>query len=247
MKANHIISLTLILIVVLGLIIGKKFKDGTEIIESQDELKTVILPDSSIVTLDKNSQIKFKRKFKKSKITIQGKAHIQVDDQSVGKLMIDQPLVKIPLNGQEFYFNDDNKNKIIDIVSIQGSARIDIKNTSGQSLFTLDEGDELRFNTDSKLIQTLPTHNSNYLEWKTKQMTFKNNTIAEVITQLENLFNISIKVNHPNINNCLVNGTFSSKEVEIMLQSIANNSNIELNHTSESFVLLGKGCKRMDN
>lgn len=242
MKINHIISLTLILIVVIGLIIGHNFKNGMETIQSKNELKTVILPDSSIIILDKNSQIKFKRKFKNSQIRIQGKAHIQVADKSVGALVIDQSLVKIRLNGQEFYFNDDDK--IIDIVSIKGSARIDIKNTSGQSLFTLEEGDELRFNTDNKLIQMLPIRNKNYLEWKTKKVTFKNNTIAEVIAELENLFNISIKVNHPDINNCLVNGTFPSEELDILLQSIANSVNIQLNHTSESFILLGKGCEK---
>ena len=53
MRTNHIISLTFIFIVIIGLIIGYNFKNGTEVIQSQDELKTVILPDSSIVILDK--------------------------------------------------------------------------------------------------------------------------------------------------------------------------------------------------
>ncbi|MGB0864143.1 MAG: FecR family protein [Saprospiraceae bacterium] len=242
MKINHIISLTLIAIVIIGLIIGNIFKNGTEIIQSQNELKTVILPDSSILILGKNSEVRFNRKFKKQQIRIQGKAHIQVADQSIGSLMIDQSLVKIRLKGKEFYFNDDNKNEIIDIVSIDGSARIDLKKMSGQSLFTLEQGDELRFNTDTKLIQTLPTRNQNYLTWKTQQVTFKNQTIAEVITELNNRFGMSIKVNHPDINHCLVNGTFPTEDLSILLQSIANSSNLELNHTSASFILLGKGC-----
>ena len=245
MKQHHIFTLSAIIIVIFLLIWSFFFRNGSEKMKANQEITMSYLPDSSLAVLNKNAEIKFRRKFKKRRIKANGQVYLELaDNRSTYELEDDE--LSIKLDGSRFYIFNDKKRDTYTLITIKGTARVDVKKASGQSRITIDEGYRMEYNASSNVLQSYEIEDNNYLAWKTGQVIFKNNDVSEVISTLNDLYQVSLKVNEPNLNNCLISGTFPSDSVEAVLNGIAKDYEIEYQKTEQSYILIGQGCPLAD-
>ncbi len=246
---NKVLMSTIIGIVaiIVLLIWGRYYKNSYKIISANKVITTIYLPDSSLLVMNKDAKIKYRRPFKERRLhVLEGDVYLEVAYHEEKAFKLEDKHLKIKLKGDQYCIKRDKKTGNDELTAMDGSARTEIKKASGQSLLTVKEGYCMTYNVATKLLQATETTDNNYLSWKTGEISYVNQPLAKVIPALEELFDASIKVSDHNLNYCIVSDTFTFNSIGSLLEKMNNKIDFELERKKESFVLVGKGCPMAD-
>lgn len=84
--------------------------------------------------------------------------------------------------------------------------------------------------------------NLNYLSWKTKILTFKNNEMTEVKKVIEEVYGIEVKFENEDFSNCKLTAKFNKKKPKDAIEIIARTFNMEFDFDGNVAILKGNGC-----
>jgi len=226
------VRIAAVLVIALGLsfFMVNSFKEkyyGTELTQ------TVNLPDNSEVIVNKNSSIEYKTFFWKNNRTIdlKGEAYFKV---AKGKTFeVNTNLGKVTVLGTQF--NVNAKDNTFEVTCYEGKVKVNYKN---QELI-LTKGMLVTFENDSKkegkTTLSMPNWASDEIE-----MSFTNQNLKTIITDIENTYNVTIKTNTIATEQ-LFTGKLPSNNLDVALQIIASTYHLQINKSNEtSFELVKK-------
>lgn len=232
LQQNWFVRIAAVLVITLGLsfFIVNNFKEkyyGTELIQS------VSLPDNSEVIVNKNSYIEYKTFFWKNNRTIdlKGEAYFKV---AKGKTFeVNTNLGKVTVLGTQF--NVNSKDNIFEVTCYEGKVKVNYKN---QELI-LTKGMLVTFENNSKkegkTTLSMPNWASDEIE-----MSFTNQNLKTIITDIENTYNVTIKTNTIATDQSFT-GKLPSNNLDVALQIIASTYHLQINKSNEtSFELVKK-------
>lgn len=232
LQQNWFVRIAAVLVIALGLsfFMVNSFKEkyyGTELTQ------TVNLPDNSEVIVNKNSSIEYKTFFWKNNRTIdlKGEAYFKV---AKGKTFeVNTNLGKVTVLGTQF--NVNAKDNTFEVTCYEGKVKVNYKN---QELI-LTKGMLVTFENDSKkegkTTLSMPNWASDEIE-----MSFTNQNLKTIITDIENTYNVTIKTNTIATEQ-LFTGKLPSNNLDVALQIIASTYHLQINKSNEtSFELVKK-------
>ena len=147
---------------------------------SGDLVKTVVLPDSSTLILNKNSEIQFSENYLSERIvTLRGEAFFDILKRSNSdfKVVTSQGFVKVL--GTRFEVNSEESSHLFEVKVERGKVLMSANDksivlSSGMSGVLVDENIELKDSFDSS-----------DLNWKSSLVVFKSASLVEVVEQLK--------------------------------------------------------------
>lgn len=232
LQQNWFTRIAAVLVIGLGLsfFVVNNFKEkyyGTSLTQ------TVSLPDNSEVLVNKNSSIEYKTFFWKNNRTIdlKGEAYFKV---AKGKTFeVNTNLGKVTVLGTQF--NVNAKDNTFEVTCYEGKVKVNYKN---QELI-LTKGMLVTFENDSKkegkTTLSMPNWASDEIE-----MSFTNQNLKTIITDIENTYNVTIKTNTIATEQ-LFTGKLPSNNLDVALQIIASTYHLQINKSNEtSFELVKK-------
>ncbi|MFI0426339.1 MAG: FecR family protein [Flavobacterium sp.] len=195
--------------------------------------QTVSLPDNSEVLVNKNSSIEYKTFFWKNNRTIdlKGEAYFKV---AKGKTFeVNTNLGKVTVLGTQF--NVNSKDNTFEVTCYEGKVKVNYKN---QELI-LTKGMLVTFENDSKTegktTLSMPNWASDEIE-----MSFTNQNLKTIITDIENTYNVTIKTNTIATDQ-LFTGKIPNNNLDVALQIIASTYHLQIKKSNEtSFELVKK-------
>lgn len=232
LQRNWFARIAAVLVIGLGLsfFVVNNFKEkyyGTSLTQ------TVNLPDNSEVLVNKNSSIEYKTFFWKNNRTIdlKGEAYFKV---AKGKTFeVNTNLGKVTVLGTQF--NVNSKDNTFEVTCYEGKVKVNYKN---QELI-LTKGMLVTFENDSKTegktTLLMPNWASDEIE-----MSFTNQNLKTIITDIENTYNVTIKTNTIATEQ-LFTGKLPNNNLDVALQIIASTYHLQINKSNEtSFELVKK-------
>lgn len=206
------------------------------------EAKTleVHLPDGSIVTLNKGSEISYAEDFPMSgrNVTLGGEALFNVvrDEQSPFRVTAGSSITTVLGTSFNIKAFKDSSVKI-DIIS--GKVAFAQKEDQTQKVI-LEKGDAamLRKGGDIKKI----AGSINAMAWKTKKLSFREATMRLVVNDLENYFKIKFVIEDPKILDCLFTSDFEAPDVYEILEELRITMGLAYERVSEGIRLKGDAC-----
>ncbi len=232
LQQNWFVRIAAVLVIALGLsfFIVNNFKEkyyGTSLTQ------TVNLPDNSEVLVNKNSSIEYKTFFWKNNRTIdlKGEAYFKV---AKGKTFeVNTNLGKVTVLGTQF--NVNSKDNTFEVTCYEGRVKVNYKN---QELI-LTKGMLVTFENDSKTegktTLSMPNWASDEIE-----MSFTNQNLKTIITDIENTYNVTIKTNTI-VTEQLFTGKIPNNNLDVALQIIASTYHLQIKKSNEtSFELVKK-------
>ena len=232
LQQNWFTRIAAVLVIGLGLsfFVVNNFKEkyyGTSLTQ------TVSLPDNSEVLVNKNSSIEYKTFFWKNNRTIdlKGEAYFKV---AKGKTFeVNTNLGKVTVLGTQF--NVNSKDNTFEVTCYEGKVKVNYKN---QELI-LTKGMLVTFENNSKkegkTTLSMPNWASGEIE-----MSFTNQNLKTIITDIENTYNVTIKTNTIATEQ-LFTGKLPSNNLDVALQIIASTYHLQINKSNEtSFELVKK-------
>ena len=232
LQQNWFTRIAAILVIGLGLFFA--YENSNVTYYGNDDLITIIkLPDNSEVAINNNSEIKYQKWFWKNNRTIdlKGEAYFKV---AKGKTFeVNTNLGKVTVLGTQF--NVNAKDNTFEVTCYEGKVKVNYKN---QELI-LTKGMLVTFENDSKkegkTTLSMPNWASDEIE-----MSFTNQNLKTIITDIENTYNVTIKTNTIATEQ-LFTGKLPSNNLDVALQIIASTYHLQINKSNEtSFELVKK-------
>ena len=201
------------------------------------------LPDSTLILLDKESNLKYKKNFNQRVLKVQGKAYIEVAYVEDESFFLHYEQLEIQLKGDEFYIDtNEEENKIL-FIPIDGYARAEIKGISGQSIMTIKEGYQLEYEGTNHVVQIRAVKNQHYLNWKNEMFYFSNEKLNDVTQTLEEKFDVQIKLSSKALEECKITDTITNYSIDSALTEIVAITGTALTKTNKSYILVGDSCR----
>ncbi len=232
LQQNWFTRIAAILVIGLGLFFA--YENSNVTYYGNDDLIPIIkLPDNSEVAINNNSEIKYQKWFWKNNRTIdlKGEAYFKV---AKGKTFeVNTNLGKVTVLGTQF--NVNAKDNTFEVTCYEGKVKVNYKN---QELI-LTKGMLVTFENDSKkegkTTLSMPNWASDEIE-----MSFTNQNLKTIITDIENTYNVTIKTNTIATEQ-LFTGKLPSNNLDVALQIIASTYHLQINKSNEtSFELVKK-------
>ncbi|MEQ8584267.1 MAG: FecR domain-containing protein [Marinoscillum sp.] len=199
-----------------------------------DKLQEVILPDGSVVTLSKNSQIQYEESGfpERRAINLKGEAHFNVSKGSV-PFIISSTSGKVTVLGTSFNLNT---RKGLQLLVTSGTVRVETQQDKrmvykGQLASVQNQG----------TIQVVTAPNNNALGWKTGQFKFENEPLDQVLPLLERYYQVKISTSK-SIRQCKITAEFDETPLENVVDIISTILNAKSHISGDNIKFSGKGC-----
>lgn len=185
-----------------------------------NEVKEIVLPDSSHVWLNENSTLLVAKAFtkKQRKVILKGEAYFEIKRDETKPFIIRTGNTFTEILGTSFNIKMDTLSGNVSVIVHSGKvAFYSSISKSGKSILNpTDEG--IFYSSNSKIIRS-SNLNVNYLAWKTGILTFNDTPLNEVCFELSKHYKKSIKTAAPILNKSLT-GTFKNEKLQDILKTI---------------------------
>ena len=190
-------------------------------VQSGNQLKEVVLPDGSLVTLNKEAELIYPEKFnrKQRKLKLVGEAFFKVvsNPDSPFVVNVDQKAL-VQVLGTSFNISPDVNGETISVQVLEGKVAFSsAKKGSDRIVLTKDEQATLTAGT----IIRADTVDLNFMSWKTGQLFFIYENIKEVCRQLEAHYEITIVLHESVPGDLSFTSTLDNQDLESVLDEIS--------------------------
>lgn len=209
---------------------------------TQDEKRTIELPDNSTIWLNKHSKISYLAGFEERIVELKGEAYFDVAKKNGQNFVIQTGSTKTEVLGTTFNIRAYQQEPIVEVVVFTGKVSFEAIEDQKTEVILLPDDKGIFHKTDQKLEKAEST-NPNVLAWKSGQLQFSEQSLEQIIPIIEQYYNIDIQTSNNSILKCTFTGDFDKANAKDLLESIAFGLNLELNIAKNSYQLNGKGCQ----
>lgn len=211
------------------------------------QLKTLSLPDGSVVTLNANSKIYFPAKWDASharEVWIKGEAFFKVTHlhQSGAIKQEDRFIVhaeKIDVEVLGTSFNVNSRRGQIQIALVDGRVGVEIKGSKSSQVRLLP-GELAEYRRHQQSITKKTVIASDYILWKDGKMHFNNLPMTEVFHLIEDNYGYKAILKDPLIGNRRLSGSFSLSNEDKFFRALSLSMGISIEKDESTHQLIVK-------
>jgi ferric-dicitrate binding protein FerR (iron transport regulator) len=204
-------------------------------------VKTVTLPDGTLVSLNSDSKIEYPKKFgrKIREVTIIGEAFFEVTPNKNKPFIINAGKAQIKVLGTSFNVSAYPSTKSVEVIVKTGKVQVSNKapeiQQNNELILTPGDKGTLVYSSNSLLKTT--NRDPNFLAWKTHNLNFKATSLIEVIGNLEKVYKVNIRLADPKLNGLLLTARFNDYSLDFILEVIETTFQIEVQKTNGQYIL----------
>ncbi|MBN2263394.1 MAG: FecR domain-containing protein [Prolixibacteraceae bacterium] len=193
------------------------------------QTQTFVLPDSSTVTLNHNTKLKYPKKFddKARKIKLKGEAFFNVEPMPHKPFIVETSKARVQVLGTSFNVNAYPQNNKVEVYVETGKVAMHNKQNEA-NMVLLSAGDKATLEKNSELIVKKVALQNNFLAWKTRQIFFESTSLSEVIETLEHTFGLKLNIANDVDLNQAITATFNQQEPDYILDVVALTLQLEI-------------------
>ena len=186
-------------------------------------IKTILLPDSSLITLNANSTLSYNNNWNSTaprEVWLNGEAYFSVTHQQNNqKFVVHTQSLNVEVLGTEF--NVANRKGNAQVVLNIGKVKIGGPEGSDITKVTMQPGELVELSKGDKVLRKKIVNPEVYSSWRNRLLTFDDHTMREVINIIENNFGIQIELADPAMLDERITGTLPSNDIEVVLAGLS--------------------------
>ena len=234
------IAAVFILLVGFGFALNYYISESKEVtVKTAANQKSIELPDGSHVTLNSNSKLSYAKNFGdiERSVTLKGEAFFDVSRDESRPFVISTESAKIQVLGTSFnVFSRIDKST--EVVVTTGTVKV--FDESGRKSVTIGAGERAEV-SDNRVVGTV-NHDDNYIAWKTRVISFENQSLLVVIEALERIYNVQFNFDSGVISSCEVTATFNGQTIESILNVLESTLDLEYVKDGSQIDIISAGC-----
>ncbi|GLB52022.1 iron dicitrate transporter FecR [Neptunitalea chrysea] len=216
---------------------------------SENVTKRIVLPDSTIVYLNKESSLSYPEKFmnKTREVKLEGEGYFRVKHNAEKPFLVVSANMVTKVLGTQFVVSDNSQDMEPSVKVLKGKVKVNSNTKKAEAILTKNQQVFLNKETGiltkkSLLKDTVDTF------WSSHKIRFKNADMSTVIAKLNEYFKVHIVLKTPEYDGCKkISGSFKSDEVESVLKGIQFLNDMEYKRVAENEIhIYLKSCENDD-
>lgn len=201
----------------------------------------IILPDGSVVTLNRNSKLTFPQSFSGNmrEVSISGEAFFEVKPDPSNPFVITAGQAQIKVLGTSFnvcaYPDEERVDVVVETGKVQVTSVVKAQTPSYNLILSPGEKGTVS-NKDFSLEKSLNA-DRNISAWRTHQFVFDQTPLSDVIAVLQKVYFANIQIVDPAINDLVLTASFNNQPVDFILDVIRLTFNLELTSMNGQYFL----------
>ena len=215
-----------------------------ELTASNQLVKNVTLPDGTLVSLNSETHLSYPKRFGNytREVTIEGEAFFEVKPNKKKPFIIHAGNAQIKVLGTSFNVNAYPNAKLMEVIVKTGKVQV-INNTAESKQFNeliLNPGEKATLMLSSNALLKTTNENPNFLAWKTHNFIFRAASLGEVISNLEKVYKVNIRLDDPKLNKLLLTAHFNDYSLDVILKVIETTFQMETQKMDGQYILKAK-------
>ena len=225
--------------------------ETTKIQTAYGEVRKLVLPDQSIVTLNAHSSIEYKNSWEGDKVRevwLTGEAFFDVKHlnkygepvKASDRFIVHAGKMNVEVLGTSF--NVSERQSVTKVALQTGKVRIDFKDKTLESV-VMKPGELVQYNTNTKKVVKEDVANTEkYTSWKEKELLLNNTSMQDVISTIENTFGYKVEVEDKELLSRQLSGTekISLKDEQTLLTALELILNVEITKNDKTLTIRNK-------
>ena len=184
------------------------------------KLEKVVLPDGSIITLDKNASYSYSRTLLEEfdrDISLKGRAYFKITKNLKHKFIVHNPLADITVLGTEFTVNQ--KEHSTQIILHEG--KIELSGNQLERNIIIDKIGAQIIIDEFEIKKEMIISSNLYASWKDSKINFQYCQLQEILDFIEDTYDIQTEINDRNDLTKTLLGSAPSDDPHLILNAIA--------------------------
>lgn len=196
------------------------------------ELKEVILPDGSHVTLNGNSKLTYTSVWDKSKtreVWLEGEAFFKVTKKTgtgQAKFMVHAEDVTIEVLGTSF--NVTNRKSNTKVILSTGSIKLHFENISNVKEIDMKPGDYVEYSKTSSKITKKKVDPAIYSYWTSHKLMFDDISLLELTQIIEETYGIEVNIKEQSLNSKRIKIAAPTNNVDVLFKTLEKLFNLDI-------------------
>ena len=241
LRITYLAAAMIAIIIILSVFVKYQISstNNLEYATDQYNIKSIILPDSTKVWLNKNSILTYNEKNGIRETELTGEAFFDVRKNNK-KFKVITPKSVITVLGTSFNVcaYPDIEKETTTVTS--GLVSVKEINNHKKETIVLEKNQACVIYRDEIKIIKEKIKDQNFLSWKTNRFEFVNTPLIEVVQTLSKHYNEEIIIEDTDLENIGLNSTFQDKEIFEIMEIIKLTLKIEYESLNEKIVLKKK-------
>lgn len=208
----------------------------------------LFLSDGTKVWLNAASKISYLRNFSGSDtrdVYLEGEAFFDVAHDVHRPFIVHTSSIKIKVLGTSFNVKSYEEEKTIETTLVHGKVRIEQSDVKGNRIGDVELKPNQRavFNKESKIINVKEVAPGNTGSWKQERLVFEEESIDNVIMQMERWFDVKIYVENKGSLDCKLTASIEKESLEEVLRLLEASHNIRYKIDGSQVFIEGELCE----
>jgi len=225
---------------------NRSFKNKKEIpasvslkkkITERSEYKYLLLPDSTQVWLNAVSSLEFPDHFEENKreVFLSGEAYFDVKHAEKTPFIIHTGNISTTVLGTAFNIKAYPDRKTIIVAVSRGKVRV---SRDDELVATLTKGQQVKVSNKDNDIAKKNILETQVAAWQQGNMVYDDESISDIIADLERMYNVNIRLTNENIRNLKVRTSFQREDgIEHALQILCILTDTKLEQSAGIYIL----------
>ncbi|RNI24976.1 FecR family protein [Rufibacter latericius] len=205
------------------------------------ERQLIYLPDSSKVTLNENSTLRYQTAFKgkERKVELVGEGFFEVRKNPEKPFIVKSGNAETRVLGTSFNVKALKAESEVSVAVVTGKVALSSLKSEKKVLLTPGFTGFLSANGQ---LDRKETEKATPATWRSLE--FNNTSLKAVADQLEEYFNVSVEVPNQNLQACTFTGTFENPDLKEILSVLEASTDVKISRSEKgTYTLDGAGCR----
>ena len=209
------------------------------------ETRTMILPDSSVVTLNANSSVSYAAGWDEDKpreVWLKGEAFFKVLKKGTGgdaKFKVHTGGLTVEVLGTQF--NVNNRRRNTKVVLSSGKVRLQLhKSLEGQSVL-MQPGDYVEYAEEKTSIRKKRVDTAFYTSWVDNKLLFDKTSLKDIAVLVKDNYGIQLIFQDEELADKRFTGMVPADDVELLLETLTKLYNLEMQREDGRILLARSG------
>ena len=203
-----------------------------QIAAGKNEIKTVLLPDSSVVILNAGSKISYQSDIRSAvnrEVWLDGEGFFEIkkisSKEEPHRFTVHSNKLNVEVLGTSF--NIRKRGDLTNVTLNTGKIKINVENIPGSSI-EMQPGDFVQYSDNQKRLLKKRVDPEMYSVWKENKIELENTPISEIVHFLEDVYGFRIEIKEENLSAEKISGTMLLGNEADMLKTLSLALNIEI-------------------
>ena len=241
-KIRYWLGIAASIALIVSLAIWQLFFNEQEqlVFAANDKPVSYTLPDSSVVTLNKNSRLVYFIDDETRVTELEGIAFFEVKHDKSRPFFVNTTNANIRVLGTSFLVNTVTENSTT--VSVEtGKVSFTTKKKEGNKVLLLPGEQGKLYKNDNKIVKSVNLA-VKHLYWKDHTLIFRKTRLERVIKTLVEVYEVDIELKNELLQDCKISVAFENETLENILEIIGVTFNFKVEKQQERFIIDGETC-----